>query len=132
MTEDPIARMLRRMMEELQGSQQRVLGVFTEELQEMINAALRDMIDPGKLMGFIRAMGFDPSQLPGMMSQQPSFDPYQILGLDKSAPDEEVKKRYRAFAFKLHPDTAGTPGTDFLLNIVLAAYEMIKKQRGWE
>ena len=132
MNEDSVARMLRRMMEELRGSQQRVLGVFTEELQEMINDALRDIIDPGKLIGYIRAMGFDPSQLPGMMSQQPSFDPYQVLGLEKSASDEEVKKRYRGLAFKLHPDTAGTPGTDFLLNIVLVAYEMIKKQRGWE
>jgi hypothetical protein len=35
---------------------------------------------------------------------QAAFDPYQVLGLDQSASDEEVKKRYRELLFKLHPD----------------------------
>ena len=121
MTEDRIARM-----------QQRMLGMVMEELQGFMNDLLRDAFDPRKLMAFIRSMGIDISQLPGMVSQQPGFDPYQILGLDKSASDEEVKKRYRKLVYKLHPDTAGVEGTSFLLQMVLASYEMIKLQRGWQ
>lgn len=31
-------------------------------------------------------------------------DPYQILGIDRNATDEEVKKAYRAMSRKYHPD----------------------------
>ncbi len=121
MTEDWIATM-----------QRRVLGVILEELQARVNDIMRGMLDPSKLMAFIKSMGIDPSKLPGMISQQPGFDPYQVLGLDKSASDEEVKKRYREHAYKFHPDTAGTPGTEFHFQMVESAYEMIKIQRGWQ
>ena len=43
-----------------------------------------------------------------------------------------MKKRYRELLRKLHPDTSGTPGTSFLLQMVMAAYEMIKRERGWQ
>ena len=121
MTEDRITRM-----------QQRMLDMVMEELQGFMNDLLRDAFDPRKLMAFIRSMGIDISQLPGMVSQQPGFDPYQILGLDKSASDEEVKKRYRQLIHKLHPDTAGIEGTGFLLQMVLAAEKLIEKERGWQ
>ncbi|RLC91403.1 MAG: hypothetical protein DRI39_10445 [Chloroflexi bacterium] len=63
---------------------------------------------------------------------QSGLDPYRILGLDRSASDEEIKKRYRELLHKLHPDTAGVEGTGFLLQMVLTAYETIKRERGWE
>ncbi len=121
MTDDRVARI-----------QQRIQRVILEELQGVINDALRGLVDPSKLMGFIKAMGLDMSQLPGMMGQQPGFDPYQILGLDKSASDEEVKKRYRELINKLHPDKSGTSGTNFLFQMVVAAYKLIEMQRGWQ
>lgn len=31
-------------------------------------------------------------------------DPYQILGISRSASDEEVKKAYRNLSRKYHPD----------------------------
>ena len=31
-------------------------------------------------------------------------DPYQVLGLERGASDEEVKKAYRRLAKKYHPD----------------------------
>jgi DnaJ-class molecular chaperone len=80
----------------------------------------------------MKGMGIDPSQLSGMMGRMPGFDPYIVLGLDKSASDEEVKRRYRELLRKLHPDTAGTPGTEFLFQMVLTAFEMIKRERGWQ
>lgn len=121
MNEDRIARISRRMV-----------AVLQEEMQGWMNDLLKDAFNPAKLMHFIRGMGIDMSQLPGMIGQQPGFDPYQILGLDRSATDEEVKKRYHELIHKLHPDTAGVEGTSFLLQMVLAAYNLIKMQRGWQ
>jgi len=112
--------------------QQEMLKLVMEELQGWVNALLKDALDPKKMMHFLRSMGLDLSQLPGVMSQQPGFDPYQVLSLDKSASDEEVKKRYRELLHHLHPDTAGREGTGFLLQMVLAAYNLIKMQRGWQ
>ena len=108
----------------------RWMEAFLEEMQGWRNSFFGDALDPVKLTDLLRQMGVDLSQLPGMAWQQPIFDPYQILGLDKSASDDELKERYRELVNKLHPDKSGTPGTGFLLQIVLAAYEMIKRQRG--
>jgi hypothetical protein len=108
--------------------QQKMLKLVTEEFQGWMNDLMKGMLDPSKIVAFLRAMGFDPSKLPGMMDQMPDFDAYKVLGLDKSASDEEVKKRYRELLHKLHPDTSGTPGTEFLLQMVMASYEMIKRR----
>ena len=64
------------------------------------------------------------------MKGQAGADPYRVLGLDKSASDEEVKKRYRERLRQYHPDTAG-PGMEFHLQAVLAAFQLISKERGW-
>ncbi len=66
----------------------------------------------------------------GFGGQQSSPDPYRILGLDSSASDEEVKKRYNERLRQFHPDKAG-PGFEFHLQAVMAAYDLIKKDRGW-
>jgi len=121
MTEDRLARM-----------QQKIFKLLMEEFQGWMNDLMKGMLDPSKVMGFIRAMGLDPSKLPGMMSQQSGFDPYQVLGLEKSASDEEVKHRYRELVNILHQDKSGTPGTNFLFQIVVAAYNLIEKERGWQ
>ena len=109
---------------------QRMMGVGFEELQGMVSDTISGILDPNKLMEFIRSMGIDASQLPGMMSQQPGFDAYQVFGLEKSASDEEVKHRYRELISKLHPDASGTPATTFMFRLVLASYEIIRKERG--
>ena len=133
MMENRISKMYREMSEDLRSLSQKWFGDFQEEMQGLVNALLKDSLDPRKLMHFIRSMGIDMSRLlPGMVGQQPGFDPYQILGLDKSATDEEVKKRYRELVKRLHPDTAGFEGTSFLLQMVLAAYNIIERERGWK
>jgi DnaJ like chaperone protein len=65
-------------------------------------------------------------------------DPYVILGVDRAAPDEDVKRAYHALVRENHPDTMiarGVPeefvrlATEKVASIN-AAYEMIKKERG--
>jgi len=102
---------------------QRIFGVIQEEVQGLMSDQLADLM---------KSMGLDLSQLRGMAAGQTAFDPYRVLGLDKSVSDEEVKKRYKDLLRKLHPDTAGVEGTAFLLQMVLAAYELIKQERGWK
>ena len=121
------------MFEDLEKLGHNWMGDFQEEMGKWTQDLLKDAFDPGKMMDFIRSMGIDMSQLlPGMVGQQPGFDPYRILGLEKSASDEEVKKRYRILVHRLHPDTAGFEGTTFLLQMVLVAYNTIETERGWQ
>ncbi len=103
-----------------------------EAMSEVLDELMKGAFDPAKLAEMMKSMGVDPAQLPGMMGKAPGFDPYRVLGLDKSACDEEIKTRYRELLHKLHPDTAGTPGTEFLLQMVMAAFELIKRERGWQ
>ncbi len=111
------------MQDRLARMYQRIFGVIQEEVEGLVNDQLRD---------FMKSMGIDLGHLKGMASGQTAFDSYSVLGLDKSASDEEVKKRYKELLHKLHPDTAGVEGTAFLLQMVLAAYETIKRERGWK
>jgi DnaJ-domain-containing protein 1 len=102
-----------------------------EGMREVLDELAKGTLDPAKLAEMMKRLGIDMSHLSGMMGQVPGFDPYKILGLDKSASDEEVKKRYHQRLRQFHPDTAG-PGMEFHLQAVMAAYELIKKERGWQ
>ena len=102
---------------------QRIFSVIQEEMQGLVSDQLAAMM---------KGMGIDFARLQGMMSAKADFDPYAVMGLDSSASDDEIKKRYRELLRKLHPDTAGVEGTSFLLQLVLASYEIIKRERGWQ
>ena len=119
---------LRLVQKMLAGMQKGMEEGMHEVLDELANGTL----DPAQLAEMLRLMGIDMSQTSGMMGQVPGFDPYRILGLEKSASDDEVRKRYHELVRKLHPDTAGTEGTTFLLQLVLAAYEAIRRERQWD
>lgn len=60
-------------------------------------------------------------------------DPYAILGVDKNASDEEVKKAYRTLARKYHPDNyADNPLSDLAhekMQEINEAYDAIMDQR---
>ena len=43
----------------------------------------------------------------------PSNDPYQILGIQRNASTEEIKKAYRQLANKYHPDKVHHLGEEF-------------------
>ena len=38
-----------------------------------------------------------------------STDPYEVLGVAKTAPDDEIKKAYRKHVLRTHPDKGGNP-----------------------
>jgi len=113
-------------------SQERILKFICEEVQGWMDALYRDAFNPEAFMRFVAGMGIDLSRIPNLVGKQEGFGPYRVLNLDRSASDEEVKKRYRELLIKLHPDTAGVRGTDFLLQMIIAAYQQIVKERRWQ
>ena len=112
--------------------QERILGEMRSNVHRWMDELLRDAFDPESFLRYIASLGIDLSQVPKLMGQRDDLDPYRVLGLEKTATDEEVKKRYRELLIKLHPDTAGVRGTDFLLQMVIAAYQQIVKERRWQ
>ena len=122
--EDDIVKRLRE--------QERILGEMRANVLGWMDALLRDAFNPEAFLRYTAGMGIDLSQVPNLVGRNNEFDPYRVLGLDKTAKDEEVKKRYRDLLIKLHPDTAGVRGTDFLLQMMIAAYQQIARERGWQ
>jgi len=61
---------------------------------------------------------------------------YQVLEIDKTATDEDVKKAYKKLAIKHHPDKVSSLGSDVQkaaeerFKSIAEAYEKIKKDRG--
>ena len=60
-------------------------------------------------------------------------DPYQVLGMTRSASDEEIKKAYRNLSRKYHPDAnVNNPNKDQaeeMFKRVQQAYDQIMKER---
>ena len=118
---------LRRLRE-----QERILGEMRDNVLGWMDALLRDAFNSESFLRYVAGMGIDLSQVPNLVGRRDGFDPYRVLGLEKTATNEEVKKRYRELLIKLHPDTAGVRGTDFLLQMMIAAYQQIAKERAWQ
>lgn len=63
---------------------------------------------------------------------------YKILGLDKNASDDDIKKAYRKLAIKFHPDKVqhlgdeAQKGAKEKFQKIQDAYEHIKKERGFK
>lgn len=58
-------------------------------------------------------------------------DYYKILGVAKTASDDDLKKAYRKLALKYHPDKNKTPGAEERFKEIAEAYEILsdKKKR---
>jgi len=122
--EDKSKDRLRQLSEEMLSIHFRMLG--------WVDDMLADALNPESLLRFFTGGGIDPSNISGDAGNSSGIDPYRVLGLDRSATDEVVKRRYRELLMKLHPDTAGVEGTEFLLQMVMTAYGLIAGERGWQ
>src|ERR1017187_10296154 len=52
-------------------------------------------------------------------------DLYQILGVNKSSSEDEIKKAYRQMAMKYHPDKNADPEADSKFKEASSAYEIL-------
>jgi molecular chaperone DnaJ len=52
-------------------------------------------------------------------------DYYSVLGVDKKAPPEEIKKAYRKLARKYHPDTNSDAGAEARFKEIAEAYDVL-------
>jgi len=119
------------LVKELEQLQKAVAKNLAEEMQDWMRKLLSGAFTPASLLYFAESLGINLSGVSGTTVHQDGFDPYRVLGLERTDKDEAVKQRYRELLMKLHPDTAGVEGTGFLLQVVLAAYGQISKERGW-
>jgi len=124
MEKEPLKKAARKVLEEFHSG----IEKMTEHLNKGMVDFISDNLDLEELIGKIGETGLSGILNGGV----PGFDPYKILGLEKTATDEEVKKRFRELIVKVHPDTSETKGTEALAQIITTAYSMIGKERKWE
>jgi preprotein translocase subunit Sec63 len=108
-------------------AQRKMTDATAEMMSEWLNQVLQGICNDPVIGELWSAM-----KVQNQSRQQAGIDPYRIMGLDMTAADDQVKKRYRELMVKLHPDTAGVKGTEFLFQLVMAAYQQISKERGWQ
>ena len=114
------------MEDQVRKVQKRMTEATTEMMSRWLNQMLQGMCNDPVLGELWSAM-----KMGNQSSRTAGIDSYRVLGLEKSVTDDQIKKRYRELVVRLHPDTAGVKGTEFLFQFVTAAYQQISKERGW-
>ncbi|XP_062902985.1 dnaJ homolog subfamily B member 14 [Mobula hypostoma] len=71
------------------------------------------------------AKAYTSEQLEGVQRIKKCKDYYEILGVSKDAPDEDLKKAYRKLALKFHPDKNHAPGATEAFKAIGNAYAVL-------
>lgn len=121
--DDDIVRLLRE--------QERILGEMRDKAKNCMDDLLRDALNQESFLRYIASLGIDLSQILNLVERPDESNPYKLLGLEKTATDVEVKKRYREMLFRFHPDTAEVQGTGQICQKITEAYQQIAKERRW-
>jgi DnaJ-class molecular chaperone len=101
---------------------QRVIGELQSILQDYLSLVSKRLADPREILRIIQGLNISQSSASG-------FDPYAVLGVDRKASDDEIKRSYLDLMARLHPDKTGR-NTSVLAAIVNLAYQQIQKERG--
>ena len=109
-------------------------GVFDPGEERLLLQIGRDLgiraADAGSIAAMFRRQNAEAK------AREDAEDDYRILGIEKGATDDEVRKAYRRMAMKCHPDKVAHLGPEFQRDAeakfrrVNEAYERIKKSRG--
>lgn len=89
-----------------------------------------------QLAAWLNVPPMDFNSVRGMFKHDIKAD-YEVLGVDESASDEEVKKAYRKLAIRYHPDKVASMGEEYQKGAkekfqrLQEAYDNIKKSRGF-
>lgn len=119
-------------MEERLKRIQRIQEQLNLEVNAFMQSLFASSLDAATVLSFAERIGVDFSTGPSsVIDRQVGFDPYRILGLDKSCTEDAVKQRYRGLLKRIHPDTSGMEGTEYLTQLVTEAYRQIARERRW-
>lgn len=73
---------------------------------------------------------FSTDRKMGYSKPNNNYNPYEILGVDKSATNDQIRNVWRSLAKIYHPDTGNSPAKE-KFNACLSAYESIRKDRNF-
>ncbi|MEL7562569.1 J domain-containing protein [Dehalogenimonas sp. 4OHTPN] len=118
-------------MEERFNRIKRMQQDLANELQVFMCELFSSAADPAVVMSFARRLGMDVSAGRPSPPQPPTHDPYRVLGCERSMPQEQVRRRYLDLLRKIHPDTAGIKGTEYLTQLVTEAFRKISVENRW-
>uniref|UniRef100_A0A1A8EPH1 DnaJ homolog subfamily B member 14 n=1 Tax=Nothobranchius korthausae TaxID=1143690 RepID=A0A1A8EPH1_9TELE len=79
----------------------------------------------GESVGHEATKGFSQDQVEGVQRIKRCKDYYEVLGVNKEANDDELKKAYRKLALKFHPDKNHAPGATEAFKKIGNAYAVL-------
>ena len=89
-----------------------------------------------RLRGFSGTVKMKPRRQHAIVHRMPQMNYYEVLGVSREAPDEDIKKAYRKLVFEHHPDrNPHKKDADERIREINAAYEIIgdsEKRRSYD